>query len=199
MGRGSRGNTATSGVSPTRSRRSTRSRAERRERIDAIREGIIAAIRPLPRRVHGRVPYSGQIEDRIERSLIRGNTREASLLFAHTVGDGLGRGLDPGSVRPIAALHFLGIETTASCDGHDERGHRFPWIDVASQAEGQWLASQLPGWTLVQRGQGSQRSWRLNPKEISTIDNSDFDNEPREFWDGARAELAELADSVLED
>lgn len=138
------------------------------------------------------------VRQRVAEARAKGSDPEESMRFARSVVDGLGKGLDPGSLRPIAALHFLGIQTTASCDGHDGGGsYAFPWIDIQSESEGQWLLEHLPRWTIVQRGRGENRSWRLNPREIAAINNHDFDDRPRAFWQEAREELEEFADLVL--
>lgn len=206
MGRGSRGKTldgAEGNVALLRRSPASSRGLSRRERIAAMREGILAAIRPLPTWTHGRdarpLPdLPDAVKARIEQALAEGREPDDSLLFARSLVDGIGRGLDPESVLSVAALHFLGVETTASCNGHEDRGYAFPWIDFTRPREnGQFLLEALPGWTIVQRGQGESRSYRLNPRQIEKIDDQRSNDLPFDFWEPAREELDRFARAVL--
>lgn len=53
--------------------------------------------------------------------------------FLH-VTDQLGKGIDEGILETVIALNVLGIETTASCEGHPERGTGAPWIDIEARS-----------------------------------------------------------------
>ena len=44
--------------------------------------------------------------------------------------DGLGTKIDPGILETVIALNALGIETSASCEGHLDHGTGAPWIDI---------------------------------------------------------------------
>jgi len=46
------------------------------------------------------------------------------------IADKLGRPIDTKLQKAVAALLVFGFETTASCQGHLNRGEPFPWIDV---------------------------------------------------------------------
>lgn len=45
--------------------------------------------------------------------------------------DALGKSIDAGIMDTVIALNVLGVETTASCEGHRARGYPYPWIAVA--------------------------------------------------------------------
>lgn len=49
--------------------------------------------------------------------------------FAHAT-DGIGMGIDAGILGTVIALNALGIETSASCEGHLDHGVGAPWIDI---------------------------------------------------------------------
>ena len=42
----------------------------------------------------------------------------------------LGTGIDAGILETVIALNALGIETSASCEGHLDHGTGAPWIDI---------------------------------------------------------------------
>ncbi len=44
--------------------------------------------------------------------------------------DGLGLGIDPGIIELVAGLNLIGVNTTASCEGHLDWGLPYPWIDI---------------------------------------------------------------------
>ena len=46
--------------------------------------------------------------------------------------DGVGYGIETFIKRPVAILMSLGFTTTASCEGHTDRGLPYPWIDIDS-------------------------------------------------------------------
>lgn len=138
------------------------------------------------------------VEIRIAEARSEGRGPEDSLRFAQSLVDGIGQGLDPESIQPVAALHFLGVPTTASCNGHSDHGLAFPWIDFQAPVEnGEFLLEALPGWRIVQRGRGENRSYRLNPREIERIDDHRFDHLPYEHWAKAREDLNRFARLVL--
>jgi hypothetical protein len=56
--------------------------------------------------------------------------------WATTVTDGLGKPIDAGILRTVAALHALGINTSGSCEGHQKWGIGGPYIDTESVAGG---------------------------------------------------------------
>lgn len=130
-----------------------------------------------------------------------GRTLTSGWQFVTGLNDALGRGLDRQMIAPIAVLRFLGLPTTACCQGHSRQDGRralpFPWIDFAGPREnGQLLLSALTEWTIVQRGQGRQRSYRLNPRSIIAIDDQRFDNYPYYYWQPARQQLTDFAVEV---
>lgn len=138
------------------------------------------------------------VQDRLRLSRDLGRTAPQALTYARSLGDGVGRGLDPGSIEPVAALWLLLVPTTASCDGHASRAHSYPWIDFKSpKASGDFLLGSLSLWGIVQRGQGMRRSYRLNPKEIEAIDDCRYDHLSYEDWHPARNELQAFARQVL--
>lgn len=140
------------------------------------------------------------IRERIRSSRRSGRTPEESLRFARSLVDGIGNGLDLESIEPVAALHFLGVPTTASCNGHDDRALAFPWIDFQAPREnGEFLLESLPGWTIVQRGEGDKKSYRLNPRQIEKINDRSFDHWSYEDWSPAREDLSRFARAVLGD
>lgn len=44
--------------------------------------------------------------------------------------DALGRELDPKITDLVVELNRLGVKTEASCEGHEDQGEPFPWIDI---------------------------------------------------------------------
>jgi hypothetical protein len=119
---------------------------------------------------------------------------EKALHWSSGLRDGLGLGLDPEMNEPVAALHLLDIETEGSCQGHQDRGMPFPWIDTrASQEERAAIQKHLPGFHFVEKGFGPAATWRLVPLEVSSI----TEGKPQGDWDRARAELRAWAQDVL--
>jgi hypothetical protein len=57
-------------------------------------------------------------------------------VYAHysQMADKTGRGIDAGILETVVVLNLLGIETTASCEGHLERGQAAPWIDIEARS-----------------------------------------------------------------
>lgn len=55
--------------------------------------------------------------------------------------DRLGMPVDPGIRGVVVALNSCGIYTTASCEGHLERGLAYPWVDIETR-EAAPLAAQ---------------------------------------------------------
>lgn len=128
-----------------------------------------------------------------------GKTPEKAIHYASALVDKRGRTLDPRSLEPVAALYLLGVPTTASCDGHKNRGYAYPWIDFLSpKSNGEFLLEELQLWTIVQRGQGEMRSYRLNPRQISSIDDDRWDHLSYSNWTKPRKELALFSREVLQ-
>ncbi|MDP3769564.1 MAG: hypothetical protein U1A23_00585 [Candidatus Sungbacteria bacterium] len=50
---------------------------------------------------------------------------------ARTV-DGVGKRIDENIKEAVIALNMLNINTSASCEGHLDRGNAGPWIDIKS-------------------------------------------------------------------
>lgn len=77
-------------------------------------------------------------------------TSDEALRRVAQLTDALGLGLDPQSVRPVAALQRLGVETNQSCEGHADHSLPYPWIQVEMAACDRLalLLGQypLPGW-----------------------------------------------------
>jgi len=48
------------------------------------------------------------------------------------VTDVLGKKIDPGIFESVVVLNALGVNTTASCEGHLDWGTGAPWIDIAA-------------------------------------------------------------------
>ena len=48
------------------------------------------------------------------------------------ITDGLGKTIDENIKETVAALNLLGINTVGSCDGHFDRGHVSPWVNIES-------------------------------------------------------------------
>lgn len=55
-----------------------------------------------------------------------------------SITDRLGQPIDPGIFETVVALTALGVETTASCEGHLDHGLAAPWI-----------AFQVPGTSVI--------------------------------------------------
>lgn len=46
------------------------------------------------------------------------------------IGDALGFPIDPNIRETVAALNLSGMPTSASCEGHTDRGRGAPWVEV---------------------------------------------------------------------
>ncbi len=46
--------------------------------------------------------------------------------------DGVGLGVDSGIKHSVAAFNSVGFKTSASCEGHTDHGHPFPWVDFGT-------------------------------------------------------------------
>lgn len=44
--------------------------------------------------------------------------------------DGIGAPIDREIKEIVIALNIMGIKTTASCEGHFDHGHLYPWVDL---------------------------------------------------------------------
>ncbi len=49
-------------------------------------------------------------------------------------GDGLNYPVDEGIKETVIVFNLMGIETTASCEGHLDRGLSYPWIDMQTHS-----------------------------------------------------------------
>ena len=67
--------------------------------------------------------------------------------------DGLGKGLDPAIVMPVAAMLYSGLQTSQSCQGHAEHGLPYLWIhfEPKSSLQLESLLQEYPllGWAVV--------------------------------------------------
>ena len=57
---------------------------------------------------------------------------EQKLSELDTIGDRLGRGIDPGIKETVAVLQLLGLHTCQSCEGHVDHGVAAPWVALES-------------------------------------------------------------------
>jgi len=62
-----------------------------------------------------------------------------ALADVETIVDALGNPIDGGIKEGIAVFHALGINTTQSCEGHEDWGTGAPYIDVESKDSGALL------------------------------------------------------------
>ncbi len=58
------------------------------------------------------------------------------------VKDGLGEPIDPGITETLVGLKANGINTTQSCEGHDDRAEALPWVDVGATEPDGWKESE---------------------------------------------------------
>lgn len=59
--------------------------------------------------------------------------------FVEGLADKLGHPTDEGIKEPLVALNVLGFETKASCEGHLDWGHAYPWVMIgSSETEKAW-------------------------------------------------------------
>lgn len=49
--------------------------------------------------------------------------------------DGLGRPIDAGIKKIVSVLRLIGFHTTASCEGHMDRGLPYPWVQINNNVE----------------------------------------------------------------
>jgi hypothetical protein len=66
------------------------------------------------------------------------------------IADRLGKGIDEGIKETIVALLMYRFSTTASCEGHLDRGCSYPWVEIETPAPKGW-----------KRNKGKQREWRI--------------------------------------
>jgi hypothetical protein len=52
----------------------------------------------------------------------------------YTATDKIGMNIDSGILETVIALNALGIETSASCEGHLDHGIAAPWIDIEAKS-----------------------------------------------------------------
>lgn len=94
------------------------------------------------------------------------HSAEESLRWARSQSDANGMAVDPGIELPVAALHFLGVDTVQSCEGHHDRGLPYPWInledDSAPRLEEALKEYPLPGFAV-------QNNMRLLPQEALKV------------------------------
>lgn len=71
-------------------------------------------------------------EDRYDNqaSASAGSAGAEALQWVRAQNDKLGLGIDAGVEHPVAAMRVLGVRTTQSCEGHEDHGLPYPWIDV---------------------------------------------------------------------
>lgn len=58
---------------------------------------------------------------------------ESAFIWVNTLHDKLGKGIDKNIQEAIVALTLLGINTTASCEGHLDHGTYAPYIDIQTK------------------------------------------------------------------
>lgn len=54
------------------------------------------------------------------------------------LADRLGFGIDEGIQETLVALHAHSLETSQSCEGHDDHGEALPWVAVAAPEPDGW-------------------------------------------------------------
>ncbi len=75
--------------------------------------------------------------------------------------DALGEKIDPGIKEAVVALNMSGFPTSASCEGHSERGIPAPWIEIEAPNE---PAEQFVSEKKVYEEVG--KKYNLNPEEV---------------------------------
>lgn len=68
-------------------------------------------------------------DERLER---KQTAWEATRKKIDQIKDGKGLGPDEGIKETLVGLTVLGINTVGSCEGHVDRGHLLPWVDIAA-------------------------------------------------------------------
>jgi hypothetical protein len=85
------------------------------------------------------------------------NQAQQAIAFTNSLTDDLGRPLDEGIKKPVAALYLLGVKTSASCQGHSDHGLSYPWIDILdSYYHVNFLEDELTSFHLIKKGRGSK-------------------------------------------
>src|SRR4051794_2537985 len=81
-------------------------------------------------------PMGGEEQSKREVEVAVRSERERAwqrkLHDIETVRDALGRPLDSGVKEIVAALNIIDIPTSASCEGHIDRGKGAPWLEVGA-------------------------------------------------------------------
>jgi hypothetical protein len=57
-------------------------------------------------------------------------TPDEAYALVERMADRLGQPVDSGIKPLVAALWLYGYQTRASCEGHTDRGHPYPWVDI---------------------------------------------------------------------
>lgn len=76
--------------------------------------------------------------------------RERSIDVIHP--DGLIIELDEGIASVVIILWEMGIDTEASCEGHEDWGESIPWIDISPRSVPKLSRSLSPGVVMVPLG-----------------------------------------------
>lgn len=85
--------------------------------------------------------------------------------FQHLT-DRLGKTVDEGILETVIALNVLGIETSASCEGHLDHGVAAPWIDIEARA-GQEQSREVA--RLFSRARAEQERLIVPQQEIDAL------------------------------
>lgn len=58
---------------------------------------------------------------------------DQSIQYVEKACDKLKKPIDEGIKDTVTILRCFGLSTTASCEGHDDWGHPYPWVDITPE------------------------------------------------------------------
>lgn len=98
-------------------------------------------------------------------------------------------------IGPVACFYMAGIETTASCIGHETRGCSYPWVDIKNPGKSDvlFLKKELPSFHLVRKGRPRFQTFRLVPLAVE-----DVGSDIKKDWSKEREELYLFSKNFLD-
>ncbi len=63
---------------------------------------------------------------------------EQTLAGLDRIRDGLGHGIEEGIKEAVVGLQLRGFKTTGSCEGHNDWGLPYPWVQTQAEGEPQY-------------------------------------------------------------
>ncbi|MBN2094631.1 MAG: hypothetical protein JW727_01150 [Candidatus Aenigmarchaeota archaeon] len=157
---------------------------------------------------NGAYRHSVSMHEYLNRTL---GQEVADKLYA--VKDRLGMEVDEGIMPLVGALWKSGYSTQASCEGHSDRGRKYPWVDVSAEGDIEKLKQIVEAYNkthdlkwqvvpLFYSGEGSEKkvcTYQLKPvtgqvrtfQELFELRPSDFSEEERKKLEDSNYKVPE--------